>query len=311
MLPIERTELLRLQVSLCNSSDEEIAGLALNSLQRTDPRAIAAVVDDATTEWLEILIEKLPHPTVLESILHRAELSVDLVRRLAGWVPPELQEVLLLRQEDIRAHPDILDVLESNPYVSPNTLRVILEYREYLVPRRRDIRAPTEEDLEDVTTQVVDDAIAYVAERVPERGEFEDSTGLTDNQIRALPIAVRVKLAFGASKTLRNILLKDPSPHVSVTALNRSAISEREVEQLCRARTTSDDVLGEIARHREWVRKYRIMVALIKNPRTPIAISMQNLPRVSVRDLRVMTRDRNLPDAVRARARQLYQKKVA
>ena len=311
VLPIERTELLRLQVTLSSSSDAEVADQALNSLQRTDPRAIAAVVDDAKTEWLEILIERLPHPTILEAILHRAELAIDLVRRLAAWVPAELQEILLLRQEDIRAHPDVLDVLESNPYITPNTSRVIGEYREYLVPHRRDVRAPSEDELEEITPDVIEEAMGYVTERVPERGEFEESIGLTENQIRALPIAVRVKLAFGASRTLRNILLKDPSPHVSVTALNRSAISEREIEQLCRKRSTSDDVLGEIARHREWVGKYRIMMALIKNPRTPIAVSIQNLPRASVRDLRVLMVDRNLPDAIRARARQLYRKKVA
>ncbi|MEE2777936.1 MAG: hypothetical protein VYE73_14365 [Acidobacteriota bacterium] len=218
--------------------------------------------------------------------------------------------MLLLRQEDIRAHPDILEVLDGNPYLSPNSKRIIAEYREYLIPRRRDIRPPTEEELKEITPEVIQEAIVVVAERVPERGEYEESTGLSENQVRALPISIRIKLSFGASKTLRNILLKDPSPHVSITALNHSAISDREIEQLCRSRTASDDVLGEVARHREWVGKYRIMITLIRNPRTPIAISMHHLPRVAARDLKTMGVDRNLPDAVRARARQLYRRKV-
>ena len=311
MLPIERSELLRLQVDLCRSPDPEVAEQALSSLQRTDPREIGAVVGDAEPQWLDTLIEKLPHPTVLDAILQRPELPAGLARRLASWVPAELQEVLLLRQDDIRDHPDILEALEKNPYLTPNSKRVIAEYYEYLVPRREPQRPPSEEELEEVTTEVIQEAIEAVAERVPERGEFEESTGLSEGQIRKLPIAVRVKLAFGASRTLRNILLKDPSPHVSLTALNRSSIADQEIEQLCRSRSTSEEVLGEIARHREWVRRYRIMLALIKNPRTPVAVSMHHLSRVAVRDLKMLGVDKNLPDAVRARARQLHRRKVS
>ena len=301
---------MRLQVGLCASSDEEVATKALATLQRTDPGSLAGVVEGADVEWLEILIEKLPHPTILEAVLQRRKLPARLTRRLASWVPADLQEILLLRQDDIRDHPEILDALDKNPYVSSNSRRISREYRTYLVPRRGPIAPPTEEELEDITPEVIHEAIEDVAERIEKKGEFDESTGLTENQIRGLPVSVRLKLAFGASKTLRNILLRDPSHHVSLTALNHSAIADREVEQLCRARTTSEEVLTEVARHREWLGKYQIMMALVRNPRTPVGISVRCLPRVATRDLKILGVDRNLPDAVRSRARLLHRQKV-
>lgn len=310
VLPVERDDLIRLQVSLCACSDQEVAERALTTLQGTDPRLLARVVDGADAEWLELLIEKLPHPTVLEAILSRRQLPASVLVRLAGWLPADLQDVLLLRQEDIRQHPAILEALSANPYLSPNSERIIGEYRDYLLPERPKERLPTEAEVDAITPEEVEEAIAEVASTVAERGEYEESTGLTESQIRSLPVTIRFKLAFGASRTLRNILLRDPSPQVAVTALTRSAISEREIEQLCRNRTIAEEVLTEISLHREWVGKYRIQLGLVRNPRTPIAISMRLLPRLAARDLRVLGVDRNLPDPVRGQARRLYRQKV-
>lgn len=310
VLPVERRELLGLQVLLSRSSDPEISDKARQALAEIEPDLLASIVPGADAAVLEALVAATAHPRVIEEVLGRPELEADLLCALAARIPQELQEVLLLRQEDIRQHPRILDALEENPQLSAYSERLIREYREYLLPRREAAKPPAPEELDEITEEVVQEAIEVVGRHVARIGEYDESTGLSENQIRSLPIAIRIKLAFGASKALRNILLRDPSPHVSLTALNRSAISEREIEQLCRSRGISDEVLMEISRHREWIRKYRILHALVQNPRTPVSLSMQLLPRLAVRDLKVMSVNRNVPDAVRARSRLLYRQKV-
>jgi hypothetical protein len=65
-------------------------------------------------------------------------------------------------------------------------------------------------------------------------------------------------------------------------------------------------VLAEIARRRQWVGKYAVARALVQNPRTPIAIALRLVSRLSVRDLRDLSRDRNITDAVRSTALRLY-----
>jgi hypothetical protein len=62
-------------------------------------------------------------------------------------------------------------------------------------------------------------------------------------------------------------------------------------------------VLRAIASQRAWVRHYGVVVALVRNPRTPVAISLNLLPRLLERDLRLASTDRNIPDIVRVTAR--------
>lgn len=311
LIPVERAELLRLQVWLACSNDAEIAGRAADALGRIDPQVLANAAAEVDPETLDTLVEVIAHPLVLEVALQRRDVLLETLHRLAAWVPPELQEILLVRQEDLRNHPELLDALESNPYLTPYTTRVLHEYRDYLLPQRQVTRVVEPEELDDLTEEMMARAIGAVAIHIPSKGDYDEATGLTENQVRALPLAMRVKLAYGASKTLRNILIKDSSPQVAITALNRSAISDREIEQLCQSRSVSEEVLTEVARHREWVGKYRIMLTLVKNPRTPVNISTTLLPRVATRDLKVLGVDRNVPDSVRSRSRVLYRQKTA
>ena len=311
LLPVERGDLLRLQVWLSQSEDAEIASRAARTLERYDSATLAATAAELDSDTLDALVEAVPHPAVLEVVLQRRDVAPETLCRLAAWIPAELQEILLIRQEDLRRHPEILDALEGNPYLTPYTARVLYEYREYLLPQRQATHPIEPEELEYVTDEIVERAIAAAAVHIPTKGDYDETTGLTENQIRGLPLAVRVKLAFGASKTLRNILLKDSSPQVSLTALNRSAISDREIEQLCQSRNVSEEVLTEISRHREWISKYRIMLTLVKNPRTPVNISTQFLPRLAARDLKILGVDRNVPDSVRSKSKMLYRQKTA
>ena len=310
MLPLERGPLVGLQAWLCSSADGEVAKVALASLEATDPEILAGVVAEAEEETIEVLADKIPHPEVLTAVLQHRGLSSDALCGLARWIPPELQEVLLLRQDDIRAHHEILDELEKNPNLSAYSERLVHEYRIYLLPQRGQNRAASDGELDELSDEMVEEAIAVVARHVPKVGDFDESTGLTEAQVRALPLPIRIKLGFGASRTLRNILLRDPSSQVALTVLNRSSISEREVEQLCRSRNVSEEVLSDVARHRSWIGKYRIVLTLLKNPRTPVNVSMKHLARLAARDLKLLGADRNVPDPVRHRARVLHQHKV-
>lgn len=311
LIPVERGELLRLQVWLTGAEDAEVAARAIAALDRIEPAVLAAAAAEVDPETLDVMVEAVPHPQVLEAALQRRDIAVSTLARLAAWIPAELQEILLIRQEDLRRHPEILEALEGNPYLRPYTTRVLHEYREYLLPQRPVTRQVEPEELEEITDEIVQRAISAAAIHIPTKGDFDETTGLTENQIRGLPLGIRIKLAFGASKTLRNILLKDSNSQVALTALNRCSISDREIEQLCQSRSVSEEVLTEISRHREWISKYRIMLMLVKNPRTPVNVSTQYLSRLAAKDLKILGVDRNVPDSVRSKSKILYRQKTA
>lgn len=86
--------------------------------------------------------------------------------------------------------------------------------------------------------------------------------------------------------------------------------SDQEIEQIARSRSITEDVILGITKRREWVRKYPIVLALVSNPRTPIPASLRLIPQIAPRDLRNLSRDRNVADAVRSQAQRLYRIKA-
>jgi hypothetical protein len=305
VLPLPPEELIPLQVDLAQGDDEEVAELARQSLRTVDARLARPFLErQAGPEALTFFAEESSHPMLLEAILRRRDVPRPLLARLARRLPPDLQEVLLLRQDAIVEEPAILEALEENPQISSYTSRRIAEYREHLLPRQRTVPAlPEIEEMDEEQLQREIEA----ARELPEAGEFEaERTKLTEGQIRGMPVPARLKLTRGAPRALRGILLRDSNPQVAVSVITNNSLSDQEVEQTATNRSVVEEVLVAIARKREWVNKYNVSKALVHNPRTPLATSMRLIAKLSTRDLRDLGRNRNIPDALRSTALRLY-----
>jgi hypothetical protein len=216
---------------------------------------------------------------------------------------------LILRQDAILEEPAILDALAENPELSLYVERRISEYREHLLPQNRPAAAPETAGIPLPGEELGDEemeAALEVARNQPAEGEVEEQTGLTEGQIRLLPIPARLKLTRNAPRTLRTMLLRDSNPMVAVSTLVNNNLSDQEVEQTAASRSVVEEVLAAIAKRREWITKYKVARALVANPRTPLAISMKLLNRMPVRDLKDLSRDKNVADAVRSTALRLY-----
>nr|HRC87514.1 hypothetical protein [Thermoanaerobaculia bacterium] len=250
-------------------------------------------------------------PVVLETLIRRRDVPRNLLVAMAPRLPVVYQDILILRQDAIVEAPAILDALEANPDLERSIKRRILEYREHLIPRARRILqelAPGESG-EPANGEIIEAILE--ADSAPPSGELEEVTGLTEGQIRLLAIPVRLRLSRGAPRTLRNMLIKDPHPQVAVSTLVNNALSDDELEMAARSRVVVEDILIEMARHREWMNKHSVVSALVGNPRTPIAIAMRHLPRLSVRELRSLAHNRNVSDAVRKAAQRQFQAKTS
>jgi hypothetical protein len=51
------------------------------------------------------------------------------------------------------------------------------------------------------------------------------------------------------------------------------------------------------------LKNYTVVLACVKNPKTPVALSMNLMARLSEKDLKLLSTDRNVPDALRVHAR--------
>lgn len=316
LLPVPPEDLIAAQVELSTHSDEEIAGAARAALSSLDHQVLVPLLPEAGESVLSYFGRRSSDPRVVEAILRRRDVPSSVLLELAPRVGADLQEVLLLRQDRIVAEPAILQALERNPSLSAFARRRIGEYQEHLLGKHVADSVPVREQqtLDAEAPFEVDDSEVAVAlaraQELAREGEIDESTGLSEGQIRTLPIPVRLKLARGAPRGMRALLIRDGNPRVALTVLSSNPLADQEVEGIAKNRAVVEDVLEAISRERKWVSKYPIVLALVSNPRTPVGVSTRLVPRLSVRDLRNLSRDRNLPDAVRSLAQRLYRVKL-
>ena len=312
LVPLPPEELIPIQVGLAQSPDGEIAATAAQALVNIEPRIAADFAAEQASEVeLDYLAQHVQHPTIIGAILRRRDTPRRVMVGLASVLPPELQETMVLRQDAIIEEPEILVALERNPQLTSYVKRRIWEYREHLLPRDKlppKSEAEVAAEAEATTNEEIIEAVEEITGAPPttdEEGEL-DLKKLTPEQVRMLPVPMRLKVARGAPKDLRNVLVRDKNTQVAVAVITSNPLPDSEVEQIASNRQVSEEVIAEIAKKREWIQKYAIVKALVKNPKTYPAMAVKFVPRMSMRDLRELARDKNISDAVRGLALRLY-----
>ena len=134
--------------------------------------------------------------------------------------------------------------------------------------------------------------------------EAEPETEDADPQVLAnLPVAARLKLAMKGTREQRAQLIRDSNRIVATAVLSSPKLTDAEIETFCKMGNVSEDVLRIIATNRAWVKNYGVVLGLVRNAKTPPALSMQMLNRLTEKDVKMLSVDRNVPETVRLAAR--------
>lgn len=155
-------------------------------------------------------------------------------------------------------------------------------------------------DVEQVLQEVAFDDGGVPPERLP-----------IFQQIALMSIKDRVTLAIKGTREARLILVRDPNRIVSAAVLRNPRLTDTEVESISAIKTVPEDVLRQVAQNRAWTRSYSVIHNLVRNPRTPIAASLNFMNRIQTRDLRVLAMNKNIPDVIRTTASRLFIKRSA
>ena len=122
-------------------------------------------------------------------------------------------------------------------------------------------------------------------------------------QLAAMEFTQKLKAAVKGTREMRSILIRDPSKMIAAAVLSSPKVTDAEVAGFARMGNVSEDVLRIIAHNRAWTKNYSVVLALTKNSKTPVAMSMNLMNRLSERDLATLSTDRNIPEALRVAAR--------
>ena len=142
-----------------------------------------------------------------------------------------------------------------------------------------------------------------VDEPVAEGVDPEERKTSTLQKIASMTVAQRMALAMKGSREERALLIRDPNKIVGVAVLSSPKLTETEVASIARMASISDELLRLIANTRAWIKSYDVVLGLTKNPKTPLAVSMNLLSRLNEKDMRALSSDRNVPDVLRITAR--------
>lgn len=322
-LPIEQEDLIAMLAVLSTRDDAEIAASARQSLDEIPRSGMLAFARDegSPAAGLDALLLHSDDAEILGALVRNRSATNGAVVGLAKKAPPKLQEVIVTNQRRIIEDPTILDALLENPELTSDVRRRVHEAREEFFDKAasREARRAEQAAAEEAEALSAEEAEALsdLLEKAAESDEEEEEKPVVPEdvpeeeksiwvRILNMPVSDRVKLAFRGGRTERSILIKDRNKLVCSAVIRSPRLTETEVESFATMRNIEGDVLRQIGVHREWTRKYPIVLSLVRNPKAPIGVVLPLINRLNLRDLKNLSQDRGVPEAVRSSARRLF-----
>lgn len=121
--------------------------------------------------------------------------------------------------------------------------------------------------------------------------------------IANLTVPQKVQLAAKGNKEVRMILSRDPSSVVARAVANSPRLAESDVISYAGSALTNEEILRMVAESMEWAKNNRVKMLLASNPRTPPAVAMRFLGHLSVSELNILARNRNISMVIRREAK--------
>jgi len=161
-----------------------------------------------------------------------------------------------------------------------------------------------EEMMSETPEQIAANAQAVInAERL--EGDASPERISLIRRIMFMTVKDRVKLGIKGDREARGILVRDANRIVATAVMHNPRLTDHEVENIAAMRTVAEEVLRIIGSNRAWARSYPIIHNLARNPRTPMATAVHILSRIRTKDLKSITMNRNVSEAVRRQAYRL------
>jgi hypothetical protein len=323
-LPLKPEDLVELLHFLVEDSDSDVAGSAHGTLAAMPAADLLPVLKDRQTLPAILgwgLANRLERD-LREAVLQNPTTPDEAIEAEAGDLPEDLAELVVINQVRLLRRTSLLERLEVNPQLNRDQQRRLRELRESFhigevaqpemppapAPAPAPAAAPEPEPVEPVRldseiTSEVDAIFRYLTEE--ERNEAERVSVV--QKIYRLTTSEKVITALKGTREERAVLVRDPNRLVSAAVLGSPRMTDGEVEAFAGMRNVSDEVLRQIGNNREWTKRYGVVANLVKNPRTPLAVSLGMVSRLNPRDIKSVAVDRNVPEVIRRQAQKFIQ----
>jgi len=312
-LPLGPADLADLLEFLLHDVDEEIRNGASASLLAIPAAELRPLARDRSSApgLLAWVLTRREEPELQEAVLQNATLPDEAIEARAAALPEELAELVVINQVRLLRRTTLLEALEQNQNLSKDQRRRLRELRESFhigeqppapAPAPPPVAPPPEPvEAEPEPAPPATEAEA-IAQYLGDDEQQDDKKISTVQRIYRMNTAEKLIAALKGSREDRAILVRDTNRLVSSAVLGSPRLTDVEIESFAGMKSLSDEVLRKIGSHREWTKRYGVVSNLVKNPRTPLAISLGLVSRLNPRDIKGLSVDRNVPEVIRKQA---------
>ncbi|MEE9613331.1 MAG: hypothetical protein V3W31_00065 [Thermodesulfobacteriota bacterium] len=209
--------------------------------------------------------------------------------KLASTGPSAVLDALILRKEWIAKTPSILETIDGNPLTGELQLSAV----------KRILAGDEEEGPEE------EEAGTAGIEKME---EDLDSLKLHE-RIQRMTMGAKVKFAMMGNKEARELLIRESNKVIQQSVLRNPRVTEDEILKLTATKGTSDELLRQISKSKDWLKNYQIKSALVTNPKTPLNISMRLMAQLNEKDLASLSRSKNISSVLSSTARKALELK--
>jgi len=128
-------------------------------------------------------------------------------------------------------------------------------------------------------------------------------------KVNSMSVAEKINAALIGSHEERALLVRDSNKIVARAVLQSPKLSDQEAEHIATMKNVPEEVLRLIATNRKFIKSYGVARNLVSNPRTPIDVGLPLISRLNTRDLKELSRNRNVAEVIRSMAFKLVKQK--
>jgi len=155
-----------------------------------------------------------------------------------------------------------------------------------------------------------DDAGSVEGEEEQSEEEEEGSGDFSKyQQLQEMTVAEKIKMALTGDKEWRTLLIREANKMVNTAVLKNPRITDGEVLAVAKNRSSSEELIRMILLNREWLKNYDMKKALVEHPRTPLQKSMRFMTFLTEKDIRELSKSRNVTQAIVNNARRMLASK--
>jgi hypothetical protein len=326
LVPLSPSDMVSALYMLTFDAESAVRQTAASTLTSLPGRILSAALRDEEIkpQVLRYCLEAFAgRDDYVELLVLNAGTPDDAVAKVASSCQLRIAEIIGQNQLRILRYDDILRNLCKNPNAIASLIDVVCDFavRNGMVlqdvPQMQQsrVRVFGPEALQKPPEQGPT-ALEVIAENAELRDEnappVEEGTRLTLSQrVSRMSVSEKIKLATIGNKEARGLLMRDANRLVGVAVIRSPRITEGEVLTIAHNRAVLEDVLRVIYLNREWTKSYALKLALVKNPKTPLAISMRYLSGMREADVIGLARNKNIPSGIQLQARKMIEKKSA